>query len=387
MPVKAVLLVGPGRLTVTRGSLSLLGYELGPGDSVVVSAGRRLPALLGDDSGFEYTGRVEEHSVDFYKALREYSARAREGDRILVVGPSDSGKSTLSAFIVNTLASEGRDPLYATVDVGQNEAFCPGYTSSAQPDPLIVPGSRGKLWRACFVGSFTPREQAYRYIACSSRVAAGWRGPLVVDTDGWIVPWEGLESKAALAHAINADTIIAVNMDERAVGFLRDTVPEARIVRVPRLVESVKSREERRTHRERLIAKALLGASTVRVSVERDRVYGLPVFHGTQVDPLEASKLTGVRVLYAEVQQGGLLIVARSRPRSRLPRVRVLLEGWEKGLLASVTAGGSPAPAVLLGIDYRSRTITLASKAAGVDYVEVGKARVDPDAVLGRAKW
>ena len=387
MPVKAVLLVGPGRLTVTRGSLSLLGYELSPGDSVVVPAGRRLPALLGDDSGFEYTGRVEEHSVDFYKALREYSARAREADRILIVGPSDSGKSTLSAFIVNTLASEGRDPLYATVDVGQNEAFCPGYTSSAQPDPLIVPGSQGKLWRACFVGSFTPREQAYRYIACSSRVVAGWRGPLVVDTDGWIAPWEGLESKAALAHAVNADTIIAVNMDERAVGFLRDTVPEARIVRVPRLVESVKSREERRTHRERLIAKALLGASTVRVSVEKDRVYGLPVFHGSPVDPAEASKLTGARVLYAEVQQGGLLVVARSRPRSRLPRVRVLLEGWEKGLLASITAGGSPVPAVLLGIDYRSRTITLASKAAGVDYVEVGKARVDPDAVLGRAKW
>ena len=387
MPVKAVLLVGPGRLTVTRGSLRLLGYDLNPGDSVIVPAGRRLPALLGDESGFEFTGRVEEYSIDSYRTLEEYSARAREGDRILVVGPSDSGKSTLSAFIVNTLASEGRDPLYATVDVGQNEAFCPGYASSAQPNPLIVPGSQGRLLRACFVGSFTPREQAYKYIACSSRVIAGWSGPLIVDTDGWIAPWEGLESKVALAHTVRADTIVAVGMDERAVGFIRDTVPWARVIRVPKLVEGVKSREERRIHRERLIAKALLGASTIRISMERARIYGLPLFQGPPVDPAEASRLTGVRVLYAEVQSSGLLVVARSKPRNRLPRIRVLLEGWERGLLASVMDRGSPTPAVLLGIDYRSKSITLASKAEGEDYIEVGKARVDPDSVLGKAKW
>ncbi len=388
MPLGAVLFKGPGSLRVETGSISILGYPVEKGETLVIPAGRSIPGLLDESTRYAYTGKVTGYSIDDYKRINEIAGRMIEYDRIILIGPSDSGKSTLASWIVNRMVLEGKRTLYATIDIGQNEAFCPAFASSMEPKPPMIPGVGGPLYRACFTGSFTPRDRLPRYHYCAVEIIEGWRGSLIIDTDGWVSLWNGLESKVSIARITRVDAVVTIGLGESEASFLKGKLPGASIVRVPRLVRGSKSKSERRTHRERLIAKALIEARERPVDLESTLVYGLPLFHGTPIDSMEASKLIGARVVYAEQQDGGLVAVVRGRMPEGRVNARLLREGWERGLIASVSIGGSPNPAIVTRIDYRRRILYIASNARGEpDYVEVGVARVDPDAILGRAKW
>ncbi len=385
MLARSILLQGPGKLSVKEGWIEVLGYPLMEGSSIIIPAGRSVPAVL-EKTSYTYTGKILDHDIEVYKQFEKLAESLIGYERIILIGPSDSGKSTLAAFMYNKMASEGEKPLFATVDIGQNEAFLPGFASSIIIDPPFIPGNTGNLWKACFVGSFTPRNSEFRYTYCGREIVDGWKGPIIIDTDGWVSLWDGLESKASMARSIGVDAVILVGLGDPHASFLKTKLSHTKIVRVPRIVEKSKSREERRLHRERLLAKALLDYKILKIRIGEVPVYGLPVFNGTPINNREVSKLYGVRVVYAEAQEGSLIIVGHGRPPSR--NIKILRPGWERGLIVAVWSRGTPKLGILLGVDYKSKTILVASKPVErIDYIEVGKARVEPEPILGIAKW
>ncbi len=386
MPVLegALLLEGPGRVTVRRGELEVLGAVVPEGDSIVVPAGRRVPALARSPVEAEHSlASVTPLPRGWYERVDNLASRiASEGERVMLVGPSDAGKSTLAAWIANKWAGGAT---LLTVDVGQNEVFCPGFASAAPVKPPVIPGAvdAGSV-SSCFVGSFTPRQAVDRYIYCAGRLAGS--GRLVVDTDGWVARWDGLASKAAVAAVAGADLIVAVDLGEREAAVL-ERLSGARVERITRLVESTKSREERRVHRERLLAKWIAGAPETSYKADKVPVIGAPVFNGDPVDPRLASDLLGVRVVYAERVGGEIVAVVRGRAR-RSPGARLVREGWEKGRIAAVHAAGAVWPGIITRVNYRSREITVLTRAGPeAELVEVGSASVDASAYSGSAKW
>merc|ERR1712028_102353 len=68
------------------------------------------------------------------QAARETGAR---GPRVLVAGPSDSGKSTLCRILVNYAVRMDNRPIYVDLDVGQGAVVLPG-TIVATPVTLPV---------------------------------------------------------------------------------------------------------------------------------------------------------------------------------------------------------------------------------------------------------
>jgi len=380
---KAYVARGPGRLVVVKGRVEALGYPLGEGASIIVPVGRAVPLLAGEEGAtVEYTGeRLVEWSADEYRKMDRLAGELAEYGRVMIVGPSDVGKSTLAAWTVNKMALKGFNPVMATLDVGQNENYCPGFASSNSVDPPFIPGTGGRLARACFVGSFTPRGVESRYAYCAGAIVEG-SGSWVMDTDGWVGDWDGLDSKLAAARAAGPDLVVAVGLDDRYSKYLEPRVG-APVVRVPRLVESRKTREERRTHRERLLARALQGAREFAVKLSATPVYGLPLLLGDPLSPEEVSRLLGVRVYYAEQGPQGITVVVPAK--ARLPslsggRLRILRDGWERGLLAAVYEEGVPKPGIVTKISYRRMTLHVYAPIEGKPgMIEVGRARVDPE--------
>ena len=375
------LLRGPCSLKVVEGSVEALGGRLGEGEFVVVPAGRSI-ALRSEGARVEVSGcEPEAWNPEGYGRFEEAASHAGSSGRVVLVGPTDSGKSTLAAWILNRWGGGW----LLEADIGQNEVFAPGFEALTRPlQRVVVPGFLESFDkpRPCFVGSFTPSAAESKYLACAASLSRRAEGRLVVDTDGWVQRWGGLYSKAALAAATRAELVISLGLAKGSCSVLED-VSGVEVLCLSKLVEgSEKSREERSLHRDRLLARRLIGAKEWRLSLDEVEVRGAPVLHGTPI-PLEEARNIEPSAVYAEAQEGGVAVVAKGRPLGR-SGVRFVRLGWEKGLLAAVHAKGEVELAVILSVDYRARKITIASRVESKPTViEAGLVRVDYEALSG----
>ncbi len=379
----SLLVRGPGRVEVGEGYAEVLGARLGEGESLVVPAGRTvLVRVFGRVSA--RGSEVSQVGGETYESIDSIAGEAASRRAAVLVGPSDSGKSTLAAWTVNR--SGGRLKLLSA-DIGQNEVYAPGFMALGTPRPPVVPGlddSFSKVER-CFVGSFQPRGSESRYVACASRLSRLAGEGVVVDTDGWVELWRGLESKAALAEAVGARLVVAVGLPSMHARVL-ERVWGFDVVSVPRLAEGSKSRDERSLHRERLIALRVAGGRERRVRAGEALVVGLPVFKGDPL-PQEALYSLSRSIVYGESAEGRITVVARRR--TAIPGAQVLAEGWERGLLAAVhSETGETGVGVVSRISYRDMSVYVLTRVDGpISMLEVGSARVNLDSLSGRAKW
>ena len=333
------------------------GYPVGAGEEIVVPVGRSV--LARSDKRPEGTCEPVAVSDETYESyLRAAEELVGLGERVMLVGPSDSGKTTLASFVASQLGGA----LYLTVDVGQNELYSPGFTAAARVEGPLIPGSGSAPTSRCFVGAFSPARAPLRYIACARALSRP--GPIIVDTDGWVEAWEGLDSKVALSRALDIEVLGVLDMPPAMARYL-EREAGARVLQLPRLASNtVKTREERRIHRERLLARALQGSKKYSVNPDAVPVYGAPVFVGEPLmgEALDlVSSIIGHRPLYAEKIGERIVVVTRRRIRPP-PRVRALVQGWERGLIAASHPGdGDPCVALIDSIDYRRRRIRLLS--------------------------
>ena len=69
--------------------------------------------------------------------------KSSAGPRVLIVGPADVGKSSLSKILINYAARQAWSPLFIDLDLGQNAISVPGTISAAPIDHPINPFEDG----------------------------------------------------------------------------------------------------------------------------------------------------------------------------------------------------------------------------------------------------
>lgn len=366
------LVAGPATLTIKRGTAYVLGYELKEGASITIPAGRKVPVSVEGSLAVTPGTAVLPSSGEDIKAFESAVEKMAEYKRILIVGPTDHGKSTLSAWAINRLLSAGREVAYMTTDVGQNEIFSPAFESIAKVMPPAIPGSRASftIIDSCFIGSFSPVESLSAYLACASRLSSK-AGEVIIDTDGWVRGEEAIRAKARLAVITRSELIVSLGLSQEEIEVLRRE-SGLEVLALPRLVRGEKSHAERKNHRDRLIAQGLLGSRPRLVA--SDLVEGLPLLRGKTV------KTPFSNVIYSEELDGRIIAVYRGRAPA-LEGAVLLKEGWERGLLAAVHGEGVSI-GVLDKIYYEKRLIRILTPYEGqITKIEVGRARVELDAL------
>lgn len=259
---------GPALLSVVDGLLEVMGYPLGGGGRIVVPVAR-VAIVRGRGSLVEVrcgSGAVEKLPEEEYEALFSRVKEVSEKRRVMLVGPVDVGKSTLASMILNSMATRGVQSELLTLDVGQNEVYCPGFETLAETRPPVIPGSSGSFTAisSCFVGAFSPAHALEKYEDCALSLSREAER-LVVDTDGW-VDEEGVRVKAEIAEKMQIDAVIAVGLDESK---LREfTARGVEVVEFKPIARKSKTLEERRIHRERLLASRLAEARVVSIPLE-----------------------------------------------------------------------------------------------------------------------
>lgn len=165
------------------------------------------------------------HTLDHNQA-RDEGADGR-GPTVVVVGPTDAGKSTLVRILSNYAVRAGWQPTVADLDVGQNDVSVPGVVAAA---PVHMPSLVARVFGlglsapvAYHFGHTSPqgKESLYREAAqrlegavfdrFKSNEVARHSG-LFVNTCGW-VDGEGYELVVHAALTFHADVLLVIGQE------------------------------------------------------------------------------------------------------------------------------------------------------------------------------
>ena len=281
---------GDVRVTVVDGTAEVFGAELARGQTMTCARGKKMAIFTYHGARVEVRGKVEiayvagetpmvsyanTHSVLHAKRERATGAGAGagvEGPRVMCVGPTDVGKSTVCSILCNYATRAGYAPLYVDLDLGQGAITVPG-TIGAAPIESQIDVEEGiplEMPLVYYYGDLTVNNPDYyknivtrlghmldqRSKANDEARAAG----CVVNTMGW-VDGLGLELLLHAREALNIDHVLVIGQ-ERLFGQLQQKLAgtECQVFRLQKsggVVE--RTQEYRRASRDRMFKEYFYG--------------------------------------------------------------------------------------------------------------------------------
>ncbi|KAG8044462.1 hypothetical protein GUJ93_ZPchr0121g47 [Zizania palustris] len=266
-----VLPDGPLRVRLVAGTAEIFGTELPPEGWVPVPPRSKVAIFtwhgatveLDGVSESEYTSDetpmviyVNTHAILDARRSRARAATAQggmleasQGPRVIVVGPTDSGKSTLCKMLLSWAAKQGWKPTYVDLDIGQGSITIPGCISATPIEkPIdIVDGIPLEMPLAYFYGHPNPsinpdvykvlmKELAQtldkQFSGNSESRAAG----MIINTMGWV---EGLGYELLLnaIETFEANVVLVLGQ-EKLWKMLKDAVQSKPNIDVVKLHKS-----------------------------------------------------------------------------------------------------------------------------------------------------
>jgi polyribonucleotide 5'-hydroxyl-kinase len=230
----------PSSHQLISGTAEVFGVELAEGRAYHLAPGRKLAVFTWYGAELAVGGAVstvytsDETAVPLHANLHQRLEGRREearatgasGPRVLLAGPTDSGKSTICRTLCAYACRVGRAPTYVDLDLGQGEVSVPGAVAATPLDRLCLNVEDGYAHTtplAYFFGHPSAHETAAVYRNYVQRLAdtvnrrmasddlARVSG-LVVNTMGW-VEGEGYPVLLDAIRAFQADVVVVMGHD------------------------------------------------------------------------------------------------------------------------------------------------------------------------------
>jgi polynucleotide 5'-hydroxyl-kinase GRC3/NOL9 len=206
-------------------------------------------------------------------AALEAAARARV---TLILGTSDTGKTSLTARLAAALAARGERVAVVDADVGQSEIGPPTTVGLGRVSGALARLGDAEVWALEFVGDTSPVRYIRETADATGRLVrraldAGFERVLV-DTGGLVAGPLGLALKRAKVRAADPDLVLVLQRREESEPIARALESAARptVLRLapsPAVVRRTATR--RREHRERALREYLARAATLTLPIER----------------------------------------------------------------------------------------------------------------------
>lgn len=260
----------PLRLRLLNGTAEIFGTELPPEIWLSFSPGLKFAVFTWYGATIEMDGNTETDYtadetpmvsyVNVHAVLEGRRNRAKasandsdasqeQGPRVIVVGPTDSGKSTLSRMLLSWAAKQGWKPTFVDLDIGQGSITIPGCIAATPVELPIDPveGIPLEMPLVYFYGHTTPSANLELYKVLVKELAQTLEkqftgsaesraSGMVINTMGWI---EGAGYELLL-HAIDTfkATVVLVLGQEKLCSMLRGVVSSKGNVDVVKLQKS-----------------------------------------------------------------------------------------------------------------------------------------------------
>jgi len=237
-------------------------------------------AYVTEDQNFSMLAAVNVHGR-LEQARENALASQGRGPVVVIVGPTDTGKSTLSRILCAYAARRNKRPIMVDLDPGQSDLAPPGALAANPVDVENLSVEDGLSTGGALVyyyGFASPGEAPDYYKKCveklASTIEARWAmdpsrraSGCIVNTCGWV---EG-EGYNLLVHAIEtfkADVVLVMGQD-LLLNKVKKSLPESCVViKLPVSGgATVRNREFRKQSRDRKIRDYFNGARIAGVSL------------------------------------------------------------------------------------------------------------------------
>lgn len=397
---EAIKLYGPMSVRVLSGAIDVHGKPVYAGDGFVVHRTRNYVAIALEDSELDIT-MIDESQIQSLDKEDPYLNKRSIVDeichnskfkKIIVIGCTDCGKTSLVTLLYNKLLLSNRKPVVIDSDVGQADIGPPGFISMGFSKETVYWINELKPQEMRFIGDIRPQGHTHIIISEVKRLVeraerAGFES-VVIDTDGWVRDESGVLYKVALVECIKPDVLIILGDELKGVfNQLRKLGVTIYELGTPHY-RKIRSREERRLLRSMKYREFLENSSIIRLKMDDTYIHGIGLFHGIEVSPESLSSIIEGRILYASKLPGVLNIYGFIKTQSsseqkkiERDRVRVYLVGFEKGIYCSVgTIDGSEYPCIIEKFNFDSREIILKTKYSGnINIIKLSRIRLTED--------
>ncbi|CAI5445937.1 unnamed protein product [Caenorhabditis angaria] len=255
-------------LELIEGYAEMFGTEITPNKKYTFPPSSRVAIYTYTQATIELFGKVSSHYVAddtpmvFYvniHAAIEEVRQAREeqamqsgygkpkGPKVLLVGPSDVGKSTLSRILCNYSVRQGRCPVFVDLDVGQNNISVPGTIGALIVDKTadIIDGFDRTNALVYNFGHTSPGGSIGLYKAMMKQLAASMKTPqfesnsdaliggMIINTCGWVND-AGYECIKSAAESFEVDIVIVIDHERLYSDLSRDLPEFVRLLKCPK---------------------------------------------------------------------------------------------------------------------------------------------------------
>ncbi len=233
--MKTVLIRGPVLLEI-KGECSILGVKcknecIGWESNIIIPVEKNINSSLSIIRGGSWNNHSHEiirHNKKFGVSIWKELVRnviKQEKKRVIIIGPSNSGKSTLSLYMANLLIKRGLRPLLIDADVGQGDLAPPSCLGAAVMNFPEIDLWKVKTNFTHFIGDIQPVGYESTIIAniCQQLDTSLKHDLSIINTDGYIKR-NGLLHKIDLMKKIQPDCIIYLgdkNMDRNLIELFR----------------------------------------------------------------------------------------------------------------------------------------------------------------------
>uniref|UniRef100_A0A0B6ZVK8 Protein CLP1 homolog n=1 Tax=Arion vulgaris TaxID=1028688 RepID=A0A0B6ZVK8_9EUPU len=247
-------------LEMTEGRGEMFGTELAKNKKYVFVSSSKVAIYTWHGCTLQLKGKTEVAYisketpmvmyVNTHAAMEQMRERAEaentRGPRMLVVGPTDVGKSTLCRILVNYAVRLGRSPVLADIDVGQGNMGLPGTIGALVVERTadVEEGFRQTAPLVFHYGHKSPNDNFQLFNLLVSRLAEIINvrceqskkvnsSGVIINTAGWI-RGAGYEALKQAAGAFEVDVICVLDQ-ERLYNQLKGDLPDfVRVVLLPK---------------------------------------------------------------------------------------------------------------------------------------------------------
>jgi len=338
--------------------------------------------------------------LDDWRAL---SARIdAEGGLALLLGASDSGKTTLARWLMCTLTAAGRRVALVDGDIGQSTVGPPStaglaFAAPAQNESVLAPVALRFVGAVSPAGQMLPLAVGLKRLA--ERASAMGAEALLVDTTGFVLGPSARRFKFHKIDLLTPQHLIALQRDNELEPILRlfegrKGMAITRLPVSPRVIP--RSFQVRRSYRAQRFSDYFRGSSLVELSLNGIGLQGGWIHSGRPLDPIDLQGLSEelrVPVVWGERVQDEAFLLVRGEPASQglsLARSRLGVSGVSitaidaiRGLLLGLADANDETLALglLQDLDPASGRVICLSPCAEptrVAVVHFGSIRLDP---------
>ncbi|ADN51176.1 Clp1/GlmU family protein [Vulcanisaeta distributa] len=261
-----LIVEGPATVTVVNGQCEVLGCPVS--GSLSVERFRALPIFASGSCTLSISGGSVRY-VDGSTIPSDWDNLNLEGIA-LVVGDIDSGKTTLTTYLLNRHVTKGLSTCIVDADVGQSSIGPPGVIGLScvgLPTPTM---EDLHMMSGVFVGCNSPSQCVGRFISgVSAMVREAFSrtpGLVLIDMPGWVVDG-GIELIRNVVDTVGADYVVSIGINLR----LRSGVKVINVSK-PKYVRP-RNPDERRFLRNQALRR-YLGGELINVSIELNKIIG-----------------------------------------------------------------------------------------------------------------